>query len=300
MSRIYCFLWKDKLWRFRCVLHMERERGCQWLFIDGEGRGQSNNIRGGVYVVIGNPMWMFEERIGEVWRSEESRKHQLHCKAQEGGEEEKMKIRCDVCEKVEAEVLCCADEAVLCREFDGKVHAANKLSQKHERVLLKRPSSSSSFSSSSVQFPPCDLCQHQLHCKAQEGGEEEKMKIRCDVCEKVEAEVLCCADEAVLCREFDGKVHAANKLSQKHERVLLKRPSSSSSFSSSSVQFPPCDLCQVCILWPSGRFQFQRYYINLCMLPYYYQAIHALHRKSKAKECLQFDAPRIYCQLTFV
>lgn len=129
---------------------------------------------------------------------------------------------------------------------------------------------------------------YQLHYRAQEGGEEETMKIRCDVCEKVEAEVLCCADEAVLCRECDWKVHAANKLSQKHERVLLKQPSSSSSFSSSNVPLPPCDLCHVYILRPSGRFQFQRYYINLCMLPYYYQAIHTIHRKCKAKECLHF------------
>lgn len=81
------------------------------------------------------------------------------------------------------------------------------------------------------------------------------MKIQCDVCEKIEAEVLCCADEAVLCRKCDEKVHAANKLSQKHERVLLKHPSSSSSSSSSNVQLPPRDLCQVCILQPSaGRF----------------------------------------------
>ena len=31
-------------------------------YLYGEGKGQSN-IRGGVYVVIGNPMW------GEDWRS---------------------------------------------------------------------------------------------------------------------------------------------------------------------------------------------------------------------------------------
>lgn len=81
------------------------------------------------------------------------------------------------------------------------------------------------------------------------------MKIQCDVCEKVEAEVLCCADEAVLCRGCDHKVHAANKLSQKHERVLLLKDTSSSSSSSSTssstsssshAQLPPCDICKVC------------------------------------------------------
>lgn len=72
------------------------------------------------------------------------------------------------------------------------------------------------------------------------------MKIECEVCEKVEAEVLCCADEAVLCRGCDEKVHAANKLSQKHQRLLLlNNPSSTSS--SSHAQLPPCDICQVYI-----------------------------------------------------
>ncbi|XP_075650481.1 B-box zinc finger protein 23 [Castanea sativa] len=107
-----------------------------------------------------------------------------------------MKIRCDVCEKVEAEVLCCADEAVLCRECDGKVHAANKLSQKHERVLLKQPSSSSSFSSSNVQLPPCDLCQERI------------------------GYLFCLEDRASLCTNCDVSTHMGSLHASSHQRFL--------------------------------------------------------------------------------
>nr|DAD38820.1 TPA_asm: hypothetical protein HUJ06_013142 [Nelumbo nucifera] len=61
-----------------------------------------------------------------------------------------MKIQCDVCEKVEAAVLCCADEAALCWGCDEKVHAANKLAGKHQRLPLLNPSS---------HVPSCDICQ---------------------------------------------------------------------------------------------------------------------------------------------
>lgn len=63
------------------------------------------------------------------------------------------------------------------------------------------------------------------------------MKIQCNVCEAAEAKVLCCADEAALCWECDEKVHAANKLASKHQRVPL---------STSSSHMPKCDICQVC------------------------------------------------------
>ena len=63
------------------------------------------------------------------------------------------------------------------------------------------------------------------------------MKIQCNVCEAAEAAVLCCADEAALCWACDEKIHAANKLAEKHQRVPL-------SVSSSSI--PKCDICQVC------------------------------------------------------
>lgn len=62
------------------------------------------------------------------------------------------------------------------------------------------------------------------------------MKIQCNVCETAEANVLCCADEAALCWGCDEKVHAANKLASKHQRVPL---------TTSSPHFPKCDICQV-------------------------------------------------------
>lgn len=69
-----------------------------------------------------------------------------------------------------------------------------------------------------------------------EGGDQREMKIQCDVCERAEALVLCCADEAALCWDCDQKVHAANKLAGKHQRLPLSHPSS---------QAPKCDICQV-------------------------------------------------------
>lgn len=68
-----------------------------------------------------------------------------------------MKIQCNVCEAAEATVLCCADEAALCWTCDQKVHAANKLAGKHQRVPL---------STASSQMPKCDICQvDSLSCK---------------------------------------------------------------------------------------------------------------------------------------
>ncbi|CAA6663904.1 unnamed protein product [Spirodela intermedia] len=55
-----------------------------------------------------------------------------------------MKVQCDVCERAEATMLCCADE----------VHAANKLAGKHQRVALLAQSSSHS--------PNCDICQERV------------------------------------------------------------------------------------------------------------------------------------------
>lgn len=51
--------------------------------------------------------------------------------------------------------------------------------------------------------------------------------------------MLCCADEAALCWACDEKVHAANKLASKHQRVPL---------STSTSQMPKCDICQVCLI----------------------------------------------------
>ena len=65
------------------------------------------------------------------------------------------------------------------------------------------------------------------------------MKVQCDVCERAQATVLCCADDAALCGPCDAQVHAANKLAGKHQRVPLLYPSPDD-------ELPLCDVCQVC------------------------------------------------------
>ncbi|XP_044498086.1 B-box zinc finger protein 22-like [Mangifera indica] len=99
-----------------------------------------------------------------------------------------MKIQCNVCEAAEAKVLCCADEAALCWECDDKVHAANKLASKHQRVPL---------SSSSTQMPKCDICQ------------------------ETAGFFFCLQDRALLCRKCDVAIHTANTFVSAHQRFLL-------------------------------------------------------------------------------
>lgn len=99
-----------------------------------------------------------------------------------------MKIQCSVCEAAEAKVLCCADEAALCWGCDQKVHAANKLASKHQRVLL---------SSSSSQMPKCDVCQ------------------------EIVGYFFCLQDRALLCRKCDAAIHSMNSLVSLHQRFLL-------------------------------------------------------------------------------
>lgn len=43
---------------------------------------------------------------------------------------------CDSCRSTAATLFCRADAAFLCGECDGKIHSANKLASRHERVLL--------------------------------------------------------------------------------------------------------------------------------------------------------------------
>ncbi len=74
--------------------------------------------------------------------------------------------------------------------------------------------------------------------KVKKGCVTRSMKIQCDVCESTKATVICCADEAALCTDCDTKVHAANKLANKHQRVPLMAPTDA----------PRCDICQVCFL----------------------------------------------------
>uniref|UniRef100_A0A2N9FRU0 B box-type domain-containing protein n=1 Tax=Fagus sylvatica TaxID=28930 RepID=A0A2N9FRU0_FAGSY len=101
-----------------------------------------------------------------------------------------MKIQCNVCEAAEATVLCCADEAALCWACDEKVHAANKLASKHQRVAL-------STSSSDSQMPKCDICQETV------------------------GYFFCLEDRALLCRNCDVAIHTANIYVSAHQRFLL-------------------------------------------------------------------------------
>ncbi|XP_030516597.2 B-box zinc finger protein 22 [Rhodamnia argentea] len=99
-----------------------------------------------------------------------------------------MKIQCNVCEAAEASVLCCADEAALCWACDEKVHAANKLAGKHQRVPL---------STSALQMPKCDICQ------------------------ETAGFFFCLEDRALLCRKCDVAIHTANTYVSAHQRFLL-------------------------------------------------------------------------------
>ncbi|XP_042479021.1 B-box zinc finger protein 22-like isoform X1 [Macadamia integrifolia] len=99
-----------------------------------------------------------------------------------------MKIQCNACEAAEASVLCCADEAALCWACDEKVHAANKLASKHQRIPL---------TNSSMQMPKCDICQETVGF------------------------FFCLEDRALLCRKCDVAIHTANPYVSKHQRFLL-------------------------------------------------------------------------------
>nr|VDD47646.1 unnamed protein product [Brassica oleracea] len=100
-----------------------------------------------------------------------------------------MKICCDVCDKEEASVFCCADEAALCNGCDRHVHFANKLAGKHLR-----------FSFTSPTFKDAPLC---------------------DICGERRALLFCQKDRAILCRECDIPIHQANEHTKKHNRFLL-------------------------------------------------------------------------------
>ncbi|KAJ4909098.1 B-box zinc finger protein 22 [Raphanus sativus] len=99
-----------------------------------------------------------------------------------------MKIQCNVCEAAEAAVLCCADEAALCWGCDEKIHAANKLAEKHQRVPL-------SVSSSSIP--------------------------KCDICQEASGFFFCLQDRAILCRKCDVAIHTVNPHVSAHQRFLL-------------------------------------------------------------------------------
>lgn len=98
-----------------------------------------------------------------------------------------MKIQCDVCEKAQATVICCADEAALCAKCDVEVHAANKLASKHQRLHLQNNSN---------KLPPCDICQERT------------------------AFIFCVEDRALFCKDCDEAIHSANSLAANHQRFL--------------------------------------------------------------------------------
>ncbi|EOA22658.1 hypothetical protein CARUB_v10003360mg [Capsella rubella] len=103
-----------------------------------------------------------------------------------------MKIQCEVCEKAEAEVLCCSDEAVLCKPCDIKVHEANKIFQRHHRVALQKDAAVSATTSSGA--PPL-----------------------CDICQERKGYFFCLEDRALLCNDCDVAIHTCNS----HQRFLL-------------------------------------------------------------------------------
>ncbi|XP_023899151.1 B-box zinc finger protein 22 [Quercus suber] len=99
----------------------------------------------------------------------------------------KIQIQCSACETAEATVVCCADEAALCCSCDHKIHTANKLASKHQRVPL----------SSSSTTPNCDICQETV------------------------GYFFCLEDRALLCRKCDVAIHTANSYVSSHQRFLL-------------------------------------------------------------------------------
>jgi len=98
-----------------------------------------------------------------------------------------MKIQCDVCEKRQATVICCADEAALCAKCDVEIHAANKLASKHQRLQLH---------SLSNKLPSCDICQEKA------------------------AFIFCVEDRALFCQDCDKTIHLPNSLAGDHQRYL--------------------------------------------------------------------------------
>ncbi|KAK4355347.1 hypothetical protein RND71_024318 [Anisodus tanguticus] len=143
-----------------------------------------------------------------------------------------MKIQCNVCEVAEVNVLCCADEAALCWSCDEKVHAANKLASKHQRVPL---------SGSSSSMPKCDICQ--LSCDFSSAicpvriwfaygmwrARLEVLNVKlwgtCFLYLAVLLETVgyffCLEDRALLCRKCDIAIHTANPHVSAHQRFLL-------------------------------------------------------------------------------
>ncbi|KQJ91873.1 B-box zinc finger protein 23 [Brachypodium distachyon] len=144
-----------------------------------------------------------------------------------------MKIGCDACGRAAAAVLCCADEAALCRRCDAAVHSANRLAGRHQRVELLSSSSTGAGA-----------------------GEGDGTHPACDICQEKTGYFFCVEDRALLCRSCDVAVHTATAQASSHRRFLITgvrvggsanaqqdrhivSPSSSSANGSSSINVPP-------------------------------------------------------------
>ncbi|XP_047052044.1 B-box zinc finger protein 22-like [Lolium rigidum] len=112
-----------------------------------------------------------------------------------------MKIGCDACGQAEAAVLCCADEAALCRRCDAAVHSANKLAGRHHRVALLS-------STPACSSPPG---------QGDDGGSHPA----CDICQEKTGYFFCVEDRALLCRSCDVAVHTASPHVSAHRRFLI-------------------------------------------------------------------------------
>nr|CAB3459642.1 unnamed protein product [Digitaria exilis] len=158
-----------------------------------------------------------------------------------------MKIGCDACGRAEAAVLCCADEAALCRRCDAAVHSANRLAGRHSRVELLPSSTTGAPSHSNIlvgdgSHPACDICQEKT------------------------GYFFCLEDRALLCRPCDVAVHNAGGAHvASHRRFLITgvrvgmdaaaaggvvSPSTSSGNGSSSV---PCSSGNPMMTMPDKR-----------------------------------------------
>ncbi|XP_047318008.1 B-box zinc finger protein 25-like [Impatiens glandulifera] len=98
----------------------------------------------------------------------------------------RMRIKCDVCEKGAASVVCCADQAALCSKCDSQVHAANKLANNHERLDFQLSNTPT----------------------------------LCDICREKPAFIFCVEDRALFCQECDHLIHSSSKLAATHQRFL--------------------------------------------------------------------------------
>ncbi|MCD7464523.1 hypothetical protein HAX54_052933 [Datura stramonium] len=122
-----------------------------------------------------------------------------------------MKIQCNACEIAEAKVLCCADEAALCWYCDDKVHAANNLANKHQRVPL---------SASSSPMPKCDICQVLVDICVFHSSLLEEVN-NALIQQETVGYFFCLEDRALLCRKCDISIHTVNAYVSAHQRFLL-------------------------------------------------------------------------------